>query len=411
MCFDEESRVSQAGLFAGVRIVELAYFIFVPGASCLLADQGAEVIKVEAVGGGDPYRTVIIGDGREYNNMNLAMEQNNRGKKSIAVNLKSADGRAVLLDLIRSADIFVTGLRPKALTSLKLDVDDLRAVNPKLIYARGNGLGFRGEEANKPGFDASAFYARGGLADLVTRPGQPVVPPRTGLGDHTACLSLAYAMAGALYHRLATGEPTVVESSLLATAMWVLSGDVTFAQQPGYKLHHDPVYRFPLMTPYATQDGVRIQLMLLDPEAYWPSFCRLVGLEALQRDPRFVDNAARLRNSQELIDIIADRFVQRSWAEWQPLFAAFDAPWELIRTVHDVRKDPQVVANEMIYDIAIGGNEQLMLVSSPAVVDGRPFAGGPKRAPQLGQHTDEVLRSIGYAPESIAQMKEAGVIQ
>ena len=299
--------MANSALFSGVRIVELAYYVFVPGASTLLADQGAEVIKVEAVGAGDPYRSLVIGDGRELDDTNLAMEQNNRGKKSIALDLKSAEGRAVFMDLIKSADVFMTGLRPKAMKSLKLDLEDLRAINPKIIYARGNGLGFRGAEADKPGFDASAFYARGGVANVVTRPGQPIVPPRPAMGDHTGSISLAYAMAGALYKLAATGEPSVVETSLLSTAMWMLSGDITYAQQPGYKVHNEPVYRFPLMSPYATKDGVHIQLMLLDPQPYWPGLCEMLECEELMNDPKYVDNAARQKNSQELIGIIADK--------------------------------------------------------------------------------------------------------
>ena len=138
-------------MFSGVCIVELAYYVFVPGAATLLADHGADVVKIESVGTGDPYRTLVVGDGREVQDANLAMEQNNRGKKSVALDLKSGEGREIFFKLIKDADIFLTGLRPKALKSLKIDVDDLRAVNPEIIYARGNGLGFRGPEANKPG--------------------------------------------------------------------------------------------------------------------------------------------------------------------------------------------------------------------------------------------------------------------
>jgi crotonobetainyl-CoA:carnitine CoA-transferase CaiB-like acyl-CoA transferase len=403
--------MTNSGMFSGVRIVELAYYVFVPGSATLLADQGAEVIKVEAVGTGDPYRTLIVGDGREVMSTNLAMEQNNRGKKSIALDLKSPGGRAAFFDLIRTADIFLTGLRPKALKSLKFEVDDLRAVNSKLIYARGNGLGFRGAEADKPGFDASAFWARGGGAYVTTRPGQPVTPPRPAMGDHLGSVSLAYGMAGALYKRAVTGEPSVVETSLLATAQWMLSGDITHAQHKGYTVHHDPVYRFPLMSPYLTKDGVHIQLMLLDPEPYWPGLCKMLEREELITDPRYIDNTARMKNAQELIALIAERIGRRTWAEWKPIFEAWEAPWELIRTVYDVRNDPQVVANEMIFDVKLPSGETLMLVSGPVAVDGHPIAGEPRRAPQLGQHTEEILGGAGYTAEKIANLKSSRAIQ
>ena len=216
-----------SGVFAGVRIVELAQYVFVPGASVLLADQGAEVIKIETPGSGDPYRTLKIGDGREAGATNLAMEQNNRNKKSVALDLKSEEGREALLKLIETADVFLTSLRPRAIRSLRLDVDDLRARNPRLIVVRGNGLGFRGAEADKPGFDASSFWARGGMCDAFTRPGTQPPSPRPALGDHAGSMALAYGIAGALFRRATTGEPSVVETSLLATAVWMLSADVT----------------------------------------------------------------------------------------------------------------------------------------------------------------------------------------
>lgn len=221
------------GIFSGVRVVELAQYVFVPGGSVLLADQGAEVIKVETPGTGDPYRTLRIGDGRELGITNLAMEQNNRGKKSISLDLKTEPGREALLKLIETADVFITSLRPRAIRSLRLDVADLRARNPKIIYARGNGLGFKGAEADKPGFDASSFWARGGMCYAFTRPGAQPTSPRPALGDHAGSMALAYGIAGALYKRAMTGEPSVVETSLLSTAVWMLSADITYSQSAG----------------------------------------------------------------------------------------------------------------------------------------------------------------------------------
>jgi crotonobetainyl-CoA:carnitine CoA-transferase CaiB-like acyl-CoA transferase len=398
-------------MFSGVRIVELAYYVFVPGAATLLADHGADVIKIESVGTGDPYRTLVVGDGREVQDANLAMEQNNRGKRSVALDLKSPEGREIFFDLIRTADIFLCGLRPKAVKSLKIDVDDLRAVNPKIIYARGNGVGFRGTEANKPGFDASAFWARGCVGHAVSRPGQPMAPSRPAMGDHLGCVSLAFGLAGALYRRSATGVPSVVESSLLATAAWALSGDITFAQHAGYQVHNDYQGRFPLMTPYATKDDKMIQLMFLDPEPYWPGLCKLLGCEELVKDPRFVDNTSRMTHAPDLVSRLQARFKTRTWAEWKPLFEAFDAPWELVRNVYDVRDDPQIVANEIIVDVKTKRGDNLMLVSGPLTVDGHPFHGSLRRAPDMGQHTDEVMKEIGLSEAKIADLKQKRVIQ
>ncbi len=193
------------GVFAGVRVIELAQYVYVPGAGVMLADQGAEVIKIETIDG-DPYRTLQAGGNRNLGSINIAMEQNNRNKKSVALDLKSADGREALLRLVETADVFLTSLRPKAITALGLDVEDLRARNPKLIYVRGNGVGFRGPEADRPGYDASAFWARGGACHAFTRPGEQPTSPRPAFGDHTGSLALAYGIAGALFRRAMTGS-------------------------------------------------------------------------------------------------------------------------------------------------------------------------------------------------------------
>ena len=397
-------------VFAGVRVIELAQYVFVPGAGVLLADQGAEVIKVETTGTGDPYRTLKIGDGREVGTTNLAMEQNNRGKKSIALDLKSAEGREVLLKLVETADVFLTSLRPKALRALRLDIDDLRARNPKLIYARGNGLGFRGAEADKPGFDASSFWARGGLSHAFTLPGNAPTPPRPAFGDHSGSMALAFGIAGALFRRAMTGEGTVVDTSLLSTAVWMLSSDVTYSQVPGYTVHSKAVSRFPLMEVYQTRDARLIQLMLLDPRPHWQSFCALVGLDHLVDDPHFVDNPARMQNATALSGLIAQQIGAKDWADWKDAFDAWDAPWELIRTIEEVCADPQVLANEMIFDLEAGGNA-VRVVAGPAGFDGHAAPVVRNGSPGMGEHTDALMAQVGYGDEQLADLKRRGLVQ
>lgn len=401
---------SVTGVFAGVRIVELAQFVFVPGASVLLADQGAEVIKVESVGTGDPYRTLKVGDGREVGATNLAMEQNNRGKKSIALDLKSEEGREALLKLIETADVFITSLRPKALRGLRLDVADLQARNPKLVYARGNGYGFRGAEADKAGFDASAFWARGGLSHAFTLPGNQPTPPRAAFGDHSAATSLAFAIAGGLFKRAMTGEGSVVETSLLQTATWILSSDLTYSQVPGYKIHGDSTNRFPLMSGYRTRDDRIIQLMLLDPRPHWPGLCNMLGITELIDDPKFADNAARIANCDALAAIIGEKIGAKDWADWEPVFNAWDAPWELIRTIFDVTVDPQAHANEMIFTMEVNG-APVRLVSGPATFNGQAKPIAFRASPGMGEHTEALLSEIGYSAEALADLKERRIVQ
>ena len=255
-----------SGVFAGVRVIELAQFVYVPGAAVLMADQGAEVIKIETIEG-DPYRTLQVGGSRNLGNVNISMEQNNRNKKSVALDLKSEEGREALLKLVETADVFLTSLRPKAIQALRLDVEDLRARNPRIIYARGNGVGFRGPEANRPGYDGSVFWARGGNCYAFTRPGEQPTNPRPAYGDHTGSIALAFGIAGALFKRATTGEAPVVENSLLATSCWVLSGDLTQTQLPQYQTHPETPIRRPLTYSYETRDGKRVQLMIPEPAA------------------------------------------------------------------------------------------------------------------------------------------------
>jgi crotonobetainyl-CoA:carnitine CoA-transferase CaiB-like acyl-CoA transferase len=398
------------GTFAGVRVIELAQYVFVPGASVLLADQGAEVIKVEAPGTGDPYRTLKIGDGRELGITNLAMEQNNRGKKSIGLDLKTEEGREAFLKLIETADVFITSLRPRAIRALRLDVDDLRARNPKIIYARGNGLGFRGAEADKPGFDASAFWARGGMCYAFTRPGAEPTQPRPAFGDHAGSMALAYGIAGALFKRARTGEPSVVETSLLATAVWMLSADVTYSQSDSYKVHSTAI-RDPLKYTYTTHDGRLIQLMLLDPRPHWAPLCRMVGLESLIDDSRFTTTAERMRNAETLMALLQERFGAHDWSNyWRERFEAWDAPWELMRTVYEVAIDPQVLANEMVFNMDLG-TERIRVVAGPTTFDGRAAPAAPVRSPAMGQHTDELLHEAGFTADAVSAMKIKQIAQ
>ncbi|PEQ14591.1 carnitine dehydratase [Novosphingobium sp. PC22D] len=401
--------MSTKGVFAGVRVIELAQYVYVPGAGVMLADQGAEVIKIETLEG-DPYRSLKIGMRRELGGINISMEQNNRNKKSVALDLKSREGREALLRLVETADVFLTSLRPKAISALGLDVGDLRARNPAIIYVRGNGVGFRGAEADRPGYDASAFWARGGACHAFTRPGEQPTSPRPAFGDHTGSLALAYGVAGALYKRAMTGEPSVVENSLLATACWVLSGDLTMTQMPGYATHPATPVRRPLTYTYATRDGRRIQLMILNPAPRWEALCRVLGLEAIIDDPRFAADDARNANADALIALFAQAFAQRDFAEWKPQLEAIDIPWEPIATIEDLVADPQVEANAMMQDLHVEGTA-LRVVAPPTAFDGEAIHGSPRAAPALGRHTEDMLASVGYGPDEIAALRQAGAVR
>jgi crotonobetainyl-CoA:carnitine CoA-transferase CaiB-like acyl-CoA transferase len=223
-------------------------------------------------------------------------------------------------------------------------------------------------------------------------------------------MGLAFGIAGALFRRAMTGEAPVVETSLLSTAAWMLSSDITYNQVPGYTLHPEGGWKFPLMGVYGTRDGRRIQLMLLDPRPHWGSFCKLVGLEELVDDPRFADNVARMANGKDLVELIEQKIAAKDWADWQPAFDAWDAPWELIRTIDDVCADPQVHANEMIFPMRVG-ETTVNVVAGPAAFDGRARPEVPTGSPGMGEHTDELLLGAGYSAEQLAGLKSSGFIQ
>jgi crotonobetainyl-CoA:carnitine CoA-transferase CaiB-like acyl-CoA transferase len=401
------------GAFAGVRVIELAQFVFVPAAGALLADQGAEVIHVELPGSGDPYRTLKIADGRVTKSANLSMELNNRGKKSISIDLKSAEGREVFLRLIETADVFLTSLRPKAIEALKLDVEDLRARNPKLIYVRGNGLGFKGKESNKAGYDASAFWARGGFANVLRPPGfDKPLSPRAALGDHASSVAVAYGIAGALFKRANTGEASVVDISLLASAMWILSADIVLSQTqaPEQMMATTAAARFPLTSAYRTADGRYIQLMLLDPERYWAPLCSMLGREELIQDARFTTVHDRTENGALLVAEFSEAVGAKPWSHWQPIFEAWDAPWELVKTIHEVAADPQALANGTIFEVEVQDGTRIKLASGPVGFDGQFAPINPLRAPHLGEHTDEIMQSLGITGAELDKLKTNAVI-
>ncbi|MBO0856564.1 MAG: CoA transferase [Nocardia sp.] len=398
------------GAFTGVRVVELAQWVFVPVAGACLADWGADVIRIERLDG-DPYRGLATqGIGTDRGGVNLSMALANRGKRSIALDLRTEEGSAVLFELLESADIFLTSLRPGALTRLGLDADALRQRYPRLIYARGTGFGARGPDADLPGYDSSAFWARGGLAHTLT-PAERDYPisQRGAMGDRNGAMALAFAMSAALLRRERTGAGAVVDVSLLATAMWTLSSDVLAALNDGEVTPvrgRGPQVN-PLTSTYRTKDDRHIQLMFLQGDRYWPRFCELVDRPDWAADPRFNDTGARRTHSAALVAELDAEFARRTMDEWCELLSDFDAPWAPIRSISEVVDDPQVIANDYIGEVEHDGGDYRL----PAVPVQFDSAGPPlRRAPEHGEHTESVLSELGYDWDRITALKQSGVI-
>lgn len=398
-------------VFKGVKVLELAQFVFVPAAGAVLADLGADVIKIEMTEG-DPYRRLKITDGRQTKSANLAMELNNRGKRSIAIDLKTDEGRELFLTLVETADVFLTSIRPAALRRLGLTVEVLRERNPRLIYAHGNGLGFRGDQADRAGYDASCFWARGGFAHMLSTPGQRPTRPRPALGDHAGAMNVAFGLASALFHRERTGEATTVEVSLLSSAMWILSADVTMgaalSDEQLAKLANPG--RHALTSSYGTADGRYLQLMFLDPERYWPELCRRIGCEHLLDDARFVSVDSRVEHGEALLAALDDAFAARTLEEWRAAFAGWDAPWEVVQDLRELVTDPQGIANDALFEVAVEDGTPVTVVSGPVSFGGSPLPPAPRCAPAMGRDTAEVLTEIGLDESTIAGFAARGVV-
>ena len=403
-------------VFDGIRVIEFAQFVFVPACGALLADWGADVVKIEHPVSGDGYRglasqgilTVTAGG------VNQSMEMHNRGKQSIGLDVSSDEGRALLLRLVENADVFLTNFLPSSLSKWRLDVDDLRAVNPRIIYARGHGYGVRGPDADAPAYDASAYWARGGLGATLTPPSLPQpIMQRGGFGDRNGAVSLAFGVAGALLRRERTGEPSVVDVSLLATAVWNLASDMLsglqgkFASAPvaGQSARRAPN---PLVNTYTTKDGRFLSLMVLQPDRHWPDFARAIERTDLLDDPRFASAASIFEHAEDMVDILEPLFASRTLDEWRATFLGARFPWAPYSTVPEVIEDPQVVANGYIAEIEhSGGNFRVptgavQFDEQPAVLT---------RGPEHGEHTEMVLLELGLDWDEIIKLKDNGVIK
>jgi crotonobetainyl-CoA:carnitine CoA-transferase CaiB-like acyl-CoA transferase len=382
-----------AGPVAGVKVVELGVWVAGPAAGGILADWGADVIKIEPPAG-DPARMFGRMLGCDLG-LNPPFEMDNRSKRSVVLDLGTEDGRATAFELLADADVFLTNVRPGALRRLGLDFEAVSAANPRLVYGLITGYGEDGPDADRAAFDVAAFWSRAGVAHLLTRPGDSPPFQRGGMGDHSAGMTMAAAVCAALLARERTGTGQLVTTSLYRQGAYTVSFDLNTYLMSGQPIAvgQRETMGNPCMNNYAAADGRRFWIVGLEPERHWPALCRAVGRPEWRDDPRFADARSRAINSTELIAALDEIFATRPLDEWADVFAGEpDFFWSPINTLEDVVADEQFHAAGGIVDVP-DGEAAVPMVATPADFHGTPWA--PRSAaPELGQHTEEVLADL-----------------
>jgi len=390
----------------GIRVIELAQWVFVPSATAILAELGADVVRIEHPTQGDPYRALATsGYGNSGRSMSIRSAQVNRGKRSVGIDLSVPEGKALAYRLIAQADIFMTSFRAGALERLGLSQPDVEALNPDIVYARGDAFGPLGPDSADPGYDITAFWARGGIGALVTDPdSERIAKQPPSFGDRIASLGLAAGVLGALVGKVRNGEGAAVTSSLMAAAAWVGASDMLTGEQPEATPRKAPAT--PLTTSYRCADGRHLMINLMQSERYWIDFCTTIGAEDLMTDPRFIDFAARGQHPEELHAEIAKRIAAAPLSSWRETFAGFDGPWAPVQTVHEAAQDVQVRANGFLRPLDDGSGGEL--VRAPFTVGEVPDT--LPRAHELGEDTEALLLEFGIAWEDIEDLKARGAI-
>lgn len=397
---------------AGVKVVEVAMWAFVPACGGMLSDLGADVIKVEPPSG-DPLRGLSIGAIGGGGKIDLSWESYNRGKRSITLDLKQQAGRDVLLKLCADADVFLTNLLPPARAAMGIDADTIRVAFPNIIYASGSGTGPSGPDAAKGGYDAITFWARGGVSSSVTDDGadHPVGPPGPAFGDTLSGSMLCGAICAAIAKRAMTGEASTVDVSLFGTAMWSMQRFIAQATMDGIEKFPRPANRLPynvLVHNYRTSDDRFLALCMLQADKYWGPFCEVAGRPDLATDPRFADARARAANAEACFAEVAALFESRTLAEWKDILSRQDGQWDVVQHVGEIKDDVQARANNLLQTVDYGDGTTIPLVAVPMLFDGEAMPA--RRSPDLGADSDAILESLGYDEDAIIDLKVQGVV-
>jgi crotonobetainyl-CoA:carnitine CoA-transferase CaiB-like acyl-CoA transferase len=398
------------GPMEGVKVVEMGFWVAGPSAAAILADWGASVVKIEPPEG-DPFRGLLRGLGVQIPS-NPPFELDNRGKRSIALNLASDEAKAVARKLLDEADVFITNVRPGSVDRLGLDYETVRKSNPRIVYCQVTGYGPDTPERDRAAYDVGAFWARAGVARSLV-PGTSDAPPpqqRGGMGDHMTGLGAAGAISAALFRREKSGEGQRVAVSLTRIGAYMMGWDyntVLRMDMPimAYDREHSPN---PIINCYRAGDGRWFWLLLLQADRHWPDLMRALDGSGIAEDGRFGSIMSRMQNAEALVGALDAEFAKRPLSEWGAIFDREDVWYAPVQSIPEALADPITQANGVVVDVP-SGEGTVRMVATPADFYGTPWAPqGP--VPELGQHTEEVLLELGYEWEQIAALKEKGAI-
>ena len=391
----------QNGILSGIRVIDCGTYIAGPASATVMSDFGAEVFKIENPDGGDLWRLFPHLPGTPKSKLNYAWVLTGRNKKSVALDLGSPEGYEALIRLVKTADVFVTNYQAQLLTKFRLNWDDLRVVNDRLIFAHLTGYGEKGDDADLPAFDAVAYWARSGLMTSVTgRDGTPS-GPRPGIGDHPTAMAMFGAIMLGLYNRERTGRGSKVGTSLMASGAWAHSCDLQ-AQMLGahFPKPAGPTPINPLSAGYITRDAKVFLLVQLDPEHEFPRLCKMFDAPEMAADPMFATDAARTEHAEELSAILQSQFESKDLSEWRAMFKQYDIKWAPLPTIAEVVNDPQMRAADAFMELDYPGHGTIETINSPIFVAGSDKR-KPEPAPEVGAQTREVLRTLGYNDATI----------
>jgi crotonobetainyl-CoA:carnitine CoA-transferase CaiB-like acyl-CoA transferase len=399
---------------AGVRILEIAEHTFVPAASAILADWGADVIKVEHAERGDAMRGLArTGVVDLSKGVHVLLEHSNRGKRSIGIDITKPEGLEIVYAIARTADVFLTNKLPSVLDRLKIDEDRIRAQNPRIIYVRGSAFGPKGPDRDKGGYDATAFWCRGGSADASTPPGGAVAnQPAPAYGDSIGGMTIAGGIAAALFRRERTGVAGSVDVSLLATGAWAMSAAIALSLQMERPWRSAAMATNgpgnPVVGIYEASDKRYLSFVMLQGFAYWPDFCEHIGRPELVSDPRFSSHEKLFANAADARQIIQQEIGSQPLKYWVEKFQTLKGQWTVVQDTLEVAADAQMRANGYLLTAQTREGTPFDLIASPVQFDGEP--GETRRAPEFNEHGDEILGELGFDQDRILELKIAGAV-